>query len=463
MATDRQTTGTFRGRVAAFGVVALAIAITVVAFALPGPRQRVYPHREPVRFWHMWTGQWKDVVDRIVDRFNQSQDRFEVVALSVPGRHANAKFLLAVAGGDPPDVMVQWRPVIPAWAHAGLLTPLDELMGAQRWEAFQREAYPIALKIGSYDSHLYGLGTGINIIACYYRTAQLAEAGLDPADWPETLEQLSQWGEMLNRYGDSGELTRMGFRPDFQNQRLSMYAPAFGPGLFDWTQGRLTLNTPSNLRALEYLVDRVNKLGYYNVLRFQAGLAAGTGAGIGADWAFMTGAYSIVVDGQWRVEQIAKYAPELQYGTAPLPPPAGGRPLAGFSYGNFMIIPVGARHVDGAFEFAKFWSGLEEPERAAEFYTWGGWLPLSPAIANAPIYRKYLADHPQFQTFVDIMPSENIHPLPPVPYQVFLADRITRAEDRALRGTMTPAEALAELERELARELARQRELGNDW
>ena len=79
---------------------------------------RKYPHRIPVRFWHMWSAEWKVVVDRIVDRYNRSQDKYEVIALSVPGG-ADTKFLLGAMGGDPPDVMAQWNPVIPTWAEGG--------------------------------------------------------------------------------------------------------------------------------------------------------------------------------------------------------------------------------------------------------------------------------------------------------------------------------------------------------
>ena len=53
---------------------------------------RKYPNRIPVRFWHMWSAEWKDVVDRIVDRYNRSQDKYEVIALSVPSG-GDAKFL----------------------------------------------------------------------------------------------------------------------------------------------------------------------------------------------------------------------------------------------------------------------------------------------------------------------------------------------------------------------------------
>jgi multiple sugar transport system substrate-binding protein len=168
----------------------------------------------------------------------------------------------------------------------------------------------------------------------------------------------------------------------------------------------------------------------------------------------------VTLDGQWRVELLARYAPDLEYRVAPLPPPAGGRPRAGTGGGNFMIIPRGARQVGGAWEFIKFWSGLEQPERAAEFYLWGGWLPLSPAVARAPVYQAYLRQYPQFRTFLEIMMSENVQSPPPVAYQLYLEDRVTWTEEMAARGALTPAQALARLERDVGRERERRRELG---
>lgn len=443
------------GRAVAAGWIAATLLIVgaVLIFALPGPPPRRYPDRIPVRFWHMWTAEWKDVVDRIVDRFNESQDVYEVIALSVPGHAADSKFLLSVAGGDPPDVMAQWNPVIPKWASSNLLVPLDSLMTPEEWEEFQRTAYPAVKRIGMYQDRLYGVTTGLNIWACYCRLDHLREAGLDIEAFPETLEELVEWGGRLHRFDARGGLTRLGFLPQWYIQ----YVSAFGGGFYDWDTDELTLNTPENLRALTYLVEQRRVLGFDNVVRFYSGLATGIG---NVDWPFISGAFSITVDGQWRVEQLAQYAPDLEYATRPVPPPRGGVRHAGWVNGNFMIIPVGAREVAGAWEFIKFWSGLEEPERAAEFYTWGGWLPLSPAIAAAPAYQDYIERHPQFRPFLDVLPSDNVYPTPPVPFQVYLQDRITQADDSAMRGSLTPEEALERLEREIQHEIRQRREFG---
>jgi multiple sugar transport system substrate-binding protein len=232
----------------------------------------------------------------------------------------------------------------------------------------------------------------------------------------------------------------------------------FGGGFYEERTGQVTLNTPPNLRALEYLARENRKLGYENVVRFTSGLAGDSSGGI--DWPFISGAYSISLDGQWRVEQLAKFAPRLEYRTAPLPAPAFGRPNAGWATADMLLIPRAAREPRGAWEFIRFWAGLDQPERAAQFYIWGGWLPITDAIANAPIYRAYLERFPTFRTFIDLLPSENLEPPPPVPYQAFLSDQIGRIQDRVIRGTLAPREALVRLEAEITRERARRRELG---
>jgi len=458
---DKPDTGVDSKALRAVGAMLIVIVLGLtVSLVLHNPSRRKHPERQQVRMWHMWQGEWAKVVQRIVDRYNASQSTYEVVALSVPSQAGNSKFLLAVAGGDPPDCMAQWNNVIPRWAESKLLVPLNSMMTDEEWARFQKTSYPIAKRIGIYKGNLYGVTTGLNIFACYYRTDFLAEAGLDPADFPKTLEGLVEWGRKLHKFGDKGELTRIGFMPQY----LRTYAPGFGGGFWDWRNpSDIMLDTPENLRAMAYLVkcrqelDDEKESGCEKVLRLESGFQQG----FADDWAFMHDLYAILVDGQWRVTQLAKHAPEVRYGTIAVPPPAGSKHKNyGFSNGNFMIIPAGAKCPKGAWDFIKFWSGLSDPERAAEFYTWGGWLPLNDSIANAKIYRKYVKDHPQFQTFIDILPSEHIHPMAPVPYQDYLADRIQQADDSAMRGTLTPAGALQRLAREIATERKRRRETG---
>src|SRR5690606_2194062 len=102
--------------------------------------------------------------------------------------------------------------------------------------------------------------------------------------------------------------------------------------------------------------------------------------------------------------------------------------------------------------------GLADPETAAEFYTWGGWLPIKPEIVEAPAFQQYLEEHPQFRTFVDMLPSENIEVAPAIPQQSYLMNRIYTMQERVVRGIETPEEALRSLERAYQRELREHRQ-----
>ncbi len=440
---------------AALGVIA-ALALLLVSRAHLTARAvaATPPGRVPVYYWHMWSGEWQPVMDGVVAQFNRSQTKYEVIPLQVPYGESDTKFLLSVAGGSPPDVMAQWSQSISTWSQAGVLQPLDTRMTAAEREAFLHGTYPVIHDNGWYKGHLYGLVMGVDVYACYYRPDQFRRAGLDPDHFPKTLEALTADGLRLDQTDGAGRYTRLGYLP----QTLTNYAPAFGGGFYDKRTGQVQTDTPANRRALTYIVGAARARGLDRVRRFNAGLKSQNGA----DWPFIDGSFSVALDGEWRVKQLAQYAPGLDYRVAPLPPPAGGKALASFSVTNFLTIPTGARHPDGAWAFIKFWSGLDDPARAAAFNAAFGWLPSSPRMAQAPAYRAFLRRYPQYRTFVRLAASPNLVATPPVPYQQFLMDRITAADDLAERGIQTPDQALAGLERTIGRERARRRELGYD-
>ena len=427
-------------------------AIALIGFIFkPKPPVQNYPNREKVRFWHMWSGEWKDVINKIVLRFNQSQDKYELVALSIPSG-ASTKFLMGVAGGNPPDVMAQWEQVIPTWAESGLIQDLRPLMTPEEYAMFDREAYPLVKKIGMYKGKLYGVTTGINISGIYYRPDFFRAAGIDPDHFPKTLEEIDSIAPKLDVWDKDKQLKRIGWL----SPNWTSLAPAFGGGFYDWKAGKLTLDRLENIRALEYMVNSRKRLGFDRVVRFQSGY----GSDFGAAWSFIGGAQAIQMDGMWRIEQIGKYAPTLPYRVMAMPPPKGGVPLSGSTGGNFMIIPTGAKNPKGAAAFLKFWSGIDNPEGAAEFYTWGGWLPLYPRVTNSKIYQAYLTKYPQYKPMLAMMGSEHVDPSPPVIIQQFLMDKINQKQDLALRGVVKPAQAVKDLTREVNEELARRRKLG---
>lgn len=431
----------------------LAVVAFIAATGTSTPRK--YPDRKLVRFWHRWQGDWEKQVQKIVDAFNESQSQYEVVPVSVPGGGSSeAKFILGVIGGDPPDLMSMASGGLPNLASNGFLTDLGTLMSAEDKKRFFEDSYPAIRETGMYQGKCYGVTIGADLMALYVNVQQVREAGYDPDNLPKTLEGLQELGLKLNRFDKQGNLTRLGLLIN----DVSYVSRLYGGGFDVLPDGTLKLNTPENLRALQNITDFRKKVGFDNVLRFQAGLNDIEGA---ASWAFMHGDLTITYDGQWRVEELRKFKPDMEYRVIPIPPPAvGGTPLGGLVGGNYMIVPISAKEKAGAWEFLKFWTGLENPDRAAEFYNLGGWLPYSPAVANSPTFQKWLKANPQFQAFLDILASPNCNAAPSIPNLSFLNDLIMRAEDQAVRGAVTPKRALETLETRFREEREKRRLLG---
>lgn len=435
-------------------LILVALVGIIVAFASGHSTPREFPKRKLVRFWHRWQGDWEKQVQKIVDSFNQSQNEYEVTAVSIPGSGSDSKFILGVIGGDPPDLMSMGSNAVPNLAASGFLTPLETLMTPNENRRFFKDSYPAIRNIGMIKGRCYGITIGADLMALYVNCQHLRDAGFDPDNFPKTLEELEMMGLKLNQYDSKGNLTRLGFL----SQDLPYFSRYFGGGFDVDAYGTLHLNTPDNLRALESIVNYRKKIGFENAVRFQAGLNDIEGA---ASWAFMNGHLSVTFDGQWRVEELRKFKPDMDYRVYPIPPPrVGGTPLGGQVGGNFMIVPISAKQKAGAWEFLKFWTGLDNPDRAAEFYNLGGWLPYSPEVANSPTFQRWLKANPQFQAFLDILASPNCKAPPAIPNFQFLNDLVYRAEDQAVRGAITPKEALEQLESKFKEERNKRRALG---
>lgn len=462
MAIDRKVIRYGGWRLTAWAGIALALLVLSWIAVRPANGLRRHPDRRPVQFWHTWTGQWAGVVDKIVASYNASQDKYEVIPLSVPSAsatgagtsNASEKMLLAIVGGDPPDCISQWTPVLPAWASRRLIKPLDEVATPEELRAYRDGAYPIAIKISSHRGRLYAVTIGLNTFALYYNSKQLRAAGLDPQHLPESIPELLAWRDRLTRRDAGQTLTRVGLAP----LSLGSIIPLFGSDFYDPIADRVNPHSEALSGAAKLVYQNNAYYGFDDVIRFLASVNVNDGGGA-SGWPFISGQFAIVLDGVWRVGQLGRHAPDLEYVTGPMPTTSAGGPLRGAAFGNFMIIPAGAQCPEGAWDFMKYWSGLDDPERAAEFYAAGGWLPTMRRTSMAPIYRRYVKQHPEFQTFIDVLGSEALQPPPPVADQVFLGTAVGRINEYLNRGSRTPEQAVQEFGALVLDEARRRREL----
>ncbi len=454
MLTDPENTTDKATRRTVIKVLAGAAAAAGGIFLLEPSRLFVRNNRAKVRFWHQLGGEWLDAMNSIIEAFNRSQVAYEIEPLLMSDTEADPKMLLSTVGGEPPDVVLTWTQGTAEWGATGLLQPLDKYMSPEELRWYKNDTYPVVSKSGWYRGKLYGIVMGFDLWVCYYRPDHFRTAGVDPDNFPASLEELVRIGAKMDKISTGGSIERMGFMPTV----FRTFAPIFGGGFIDEITGRLTLNTPENLRCLKFLLECRNRLGSDKVLRFESGLPSDDGG----SWAFIQGQYSVIAEGEWRVEQLRKYGPEIEYKTIAIPPPKGGKPKSGFSMTNFLMMPKGALQPRGGWEFIKFWAGLGNPVAAAGYYPILGWMPLAPALRNAPVYLSWLNSVPQYKTFLDVASSTHIAITPPVPFQLYLMDQVQKADDSVSQATATPEFALQKLEHDVFHEMSRRKSLGLD-
>ena len=429
----------------------LAGVAALVVLAPPAPSALRDPSRQRVTFWHMWGNEYQPTVERIAQRFNRSQDKYEVVPVYVPADGAMTKFLLSASGGRAPDLVSQWNPVMGTWSDRGLITPLDEVMTPQETARYRREAYPIMRAHATYRGRLMAMIAGVDVTAVYYRLDHLREVGVDRDHLPKSLEELMALALRLDRRDPGGRLRRVGFLPAYWKQLVPSFGGTFG------TSGRTTFDTPANRRAAEFVVGNQRRLGFENVGRFMASQAADTGL----TQPLIAGNFSMLLDGQWRVGQTAKFAPNLDYAVGPIPPPAGGKAGASMTDPNYLMIPRASSCPKGAWAFMKYWIGMDDAEAGGRNVADMDWLPYCDRVARSRPYEAYLRRYPRFRTFVDLVASPNLQKFPVTPLQSFVTTALDKAQEATGRGTLGPDEALRDLDRTLADETARQRRLGN--
>jgi ABC-type glycerol-3-phosphate transport system substrate-binding protein len=334
-------------RRAALGVLGAAAA----GFAAFGPRgaAETINGRVVLDYWEKWTGHEGEAMRRIVDRFNASQDRVFVRYFAMAG--IGQKAMIAIAGGDPPDLIGLWNFSIPAYAEAGALLALDEMAAGAgiRSESYAGAVWPMLTHRG----RLWGLVNTCGSVALFYNKALFREAGLDPERPPRTIEEMDEYNAKLTRRGADGRLERVGFIHTEPGWWSWVWGYPFGGTLYDGAADRATSASDANIRGYRWVQSYPERFGVRDLVAFQSGL----GVYGSAEHPFLEGRVAMTNQGPWLANNIVRFKPGLDYGVCPVPTAASvydkDRPI-GLLDSDVLVIPRGARHPREAFEFIAY-------------------------------------------------------------------------------------------------------------
>jgi ABC-type glycerol-3-phosphate transport system substrate-binding protein len=334
-----------------------------------------------VTYWEKWTDFEGAAMRDLVAYFNDTVGAEKGIYVDyVVTTQIHFKTPIAIAGGDPPDLVGLWLYNVSSFASRGALEELDAC--AQRAGIDEDVIIPVLYRGGRYHEHLYALPLTPWSVALYYNKDLFAEfaeelraQGYSPDRPPQTLAELEAYADIVHRRGPDGEIELMAFlpgSPETVGWFWHTWALLFGGSFYDPVSGEIRVDSEPWVRGYEWVQDFAQRFHQRDVIRFEAGLANFNSP----DNPFMAGKLAMVRQGPFFANMIRKYAPNINYGVAPFPTVDGSE--VSFCEADMLAIPTGARHADEAWEFIEWLytadpiivsSKADEPRFGYESYT----------------------------------------------------------------------------------------------
>ena len=399
-----------------------------------------------ITYWEKWTGFEGEAMERVVQLFNQRERQraqrepgyrpIEVRQVTIS--KFEQKLLVAIAGGNPPDVAGIISFLLPSYVDKGALLDLTSRLHGTGLE--QGHFAPAYYELGRYRGRMWGLPTTPSTLALHYNRRLFTEVGLDPDVPPRTLEELDAFAEKLTQWEvtlpDGRRELRSGYLPDVPASQKRLLRAGFlpgEPGLWHWAWGyyfggnllqgdRITASDPANVRALEWVASYSRKLGVDKIQLFRSGFGNVTSP----QNPFLSGKVAMEIQGVWMFNFIEKYAPGLDWAAAPFPPPSDRPELARTTdvECDQLVIPSGAQHPDEAFEFLRFVSSQEAMEMlclAQKKHT--------PLLTMSESFRAQ-HPHPYIELFQELAQSPNgFHPPQTGVYNEYLRTLVSAVDE----------------------------------
>ncbi len=310
--------------------------------------------RVTVTFWNVWGGARIPLMKEIIDDFEAKHPNIKIDSIVIPQDGMNQKYLTAIAGGDPPDVIMLNRNQIALFGENKALIPLDKYA---RRDGLKLENifYEAELKISKWKGQTLVLpnatGSGWSIL--FWNKKMFKDSGLDPNRAPRTWQEYTEYARKLT-VKKGNVLDRLGGTPT--TTRFAQWLLTNNGKLLTADGKKALFGTKEGLDTLKWLLSFADNVagGYDNIISILEAGGRQFGYGITS---FYNELLAMHVDGVWMFYQFTQEAPQIEYG-AGLVPYNGNNPKArsvnivdgSWSYG----IPRGAKHPDEAWEWIKY-------------------------------------------------------------------------------------------------------------
>lgn len=395
---------------------------------------------QDVREVTFWTGHGEpdlSVLRSIVDNFNAENPDINVTLTQIPPGDVTdvTRLMTAVRGGTGPDVYMLDRFIVAQRAADGLLQDLTPYMGG---EDVLGGYLDFAQAEASFGGLPYALPFDTDARALFYNIDMMEEAGidpseLDPANGPLTLARVGEIAAQLDQQNDGGNYTRMGFVPWHEQGWHYGFGFSFGGDFYDEASCQVTPTDENVVAAFQYIYDYAAEKGPQQVQAFRQ---AFTRPDLPPQQnPFIAGQLGMMITGDWMIGNMARYAPDMNYGITYMPTATEGGESVTWAGGWSMVMPQGAQEPEAAFEFMRYIAG--EPGQTV-YTRETQHMPTVSSLQGSP----ELFDE-RHQFFAELLPTAQSRP--PLPVGALYWDELTDAWERVYLNQTEPQAALEQV------------------
>ena len=304
------------------------------------------------------------IVDQ-VRRFNAGNEVVEIDLTVIPEGNYNAQVQAAALADDLPDLLEFDGPFVYNYVWQGHLVPLETLLAP----AVRADLIPSIVAQGTYDAHLYSVGTFDSGLGLYGRRSRLEAAGAripDSADAAWTVDEFERALAALAERDTDGQVLdlKLNYDGEWYTYAFSPVIESAGGDLIDrggFRSSSGVLDGPESVAALRRMQEWIAK-GYVdpNV----------------DDDAFVAGRVDLSWVGHW---EYRRYRESIGDDLVLLPlPNFGAGSKTGQGSWNWGVT-TGCRHPELAARFLEF---LLEPEEVLLMTNANGAVPATQAATS---------------------------------------------------------------------------------
>lgn len=374
-----------------------------------------------INFWHHYSAQSAEnetLMKVLIPEFEKENPEVKVNAVSHEWADLHQKLLISATSDTLPDVARLDSAWIPEFQKMGILLPLDEEMSD--YKETSDKLLESAMSTANIGGHSYGLALNTNTKILFYNVKALKEAGISV---PATMEEFETAVKKLSGTNSNGQQVWGYNEPALSGWNICPYIWSFGGALTNEEQTVATgyINSPETVAAIEMLANL-----------YQSQAITGWNSGdIPMTDGFGTGRYGMILEGPWKIAEMAGAYPDFEYATAEIPAGKGGSHSV---LGGEDISMFNTSNKEAAWKFMKFMTGEFAQEEMAKC----GQIPVNKTTLESDTVK-----NSDFAPFIEAI--KNAKSRPTVASWSEIDNELSIAVLSVMLGEKTAQEAMDEL------------------